>query len=392
MAEQRINLNTATVEELVQLPGIGSVLAERIVTYRDTVHPYDEPAGIMAVSGIGEQSYRAIADRLTAAPPSGMEGSAAAPVEASPATPGASSDQAEEEDVTSEMVAEEGAQPEPRSVSEEEEAALEEEAEPEVEAIPSGESFADEGLPLEEEAAAGPEEEVAEDVPPEAEEASVEAAEEVGPGIGQEPVEEEMASEAAAGPGEGPPKEEPAEEEPMEGLPPASFAPPPERVPSRSWWRRLSWLWTAFLGGLLGLIFAMIVFAGVNGSLDVGHSRAVLGIKSDVSGLTADLGALETDVEGLRKRLEALEGLTARMEKVESSVDDLRDETSELRERTDAVEGELAAISEELQALSEEMTTLQGQVERAESFFSGLQTLLKDVFGEVESEPTPEGK
>ncbi len=65
MTEQKINLNTATVEELTQLPGIGPTLAERIVTYRDTVHPFEEPVEITAVPGVSEKMYRAIADRLT---------------------------------------------------------------------------------------------------------------------------------------------------------------------------------------------------------------------------------------------------------------------------------------------------------------------------------------
>jgi competence protein ComEA len=60
----QIHLNTATVEELTQLPGIGPMLAERIITYRDTVHPFQEPVEITAVSGISEKMYRAIADRL----------------------------------------------------------------------------------------------------------------------------------------------------------------------------------------------------------------------------------------------------------------------------------------------------------------------------------------
>jgi competence protein ComEA len=65
MTEKKINLNTAPVEELTQLPGIGPTLAERIITYRDTVHPFEEAVEITAVPGIGKKTYHAIADRLT---------------------------------------------------------------------------------------------------------------------------------------------------------------------------------------------------------------------------------------------------------------------------------------------------------------------------------------
>ena len=73
MTEQKINLNTATVEELTQLPGIGPTLAERIVTYRDTVHPFEEPVEITAVPDVSEKMYRAIADRLTVGEPTILE-------------------------------------------------------------------------------------------------------------------------------------------------------------------------------------------------------------------------------------------------------------------------------------------------------------------------------
>ena len=73
MPEQKVNLNTATVEELAQLPGIGLKLARRIVAYRDGVRPFQEPVGITAVPGISEKAYRAIADQLTVGEPATLE-------------------------------------------------------------------------------------------------------------------------------------------------------------------------------------------------------------------------------------------------------------------------------------------------------------------------------
>jgi prefoldin subunit 5 len=62
---EKINLNTANAGDLYQLPGIGPTLAVRIITYRETVRPFAEPSEIMAVAGISEKMYLAIADRLT---------------------------------------------------------------------------------------------------------------------------------------------------------------------------------------------------------------------------------------------------------------------------------------------------------------------------------------
>ena len=48
-----IGVNTATADELTALPGIGPVLAERIVTERTLHGPYHFPADLLRVSGIG---------------------------------------------------------------------------------------------------------------------------------------------------------------------------------------------------------------------------------------------------------------------------------------------------------------------------------------------------
>jgi competence ComEA-like helix-hairpin-helix protein len=69
----RLDLNTATVEELRQLPGIGPALAERIVQYRTEVQPFEEPSQITAVPGISKATYTALADRLTAIYPAEVE-------------------------------------------------------------------------------------------------------------------------------------------------------------------------------------------------------------------------------------------------------------------------------------------------------------------------------
>jgi competence ComEA-like helix-hairpin-helix protein len=343
MVEQKLELNSATVEELTRLPGIGPALAERIVRYRETVHPFEEPLQITAVSGIGERTYSPIADRLTVAPP---EEVSAPRVEAA----------------AEELEGEEGAPGD---------------SETEGTVIPPGESISPEEPDLEELAS--------EERWPEAGEAAVEATEE-GPSEAEEPPAEEEAVERPAP--EAPPTER--------GLLPGSAPTPSERAaPSRSVWARLSWLWTAILGGFLGMLFALVVLAGINGSLDIAHSRAVLNIENQIDGLMADVDSLEGDVAGLRTRLDALEGLTARMDQVESAVDDLREEAADLSERTGALEEAVAAVSEELGVISDDVATLQEQAGRTRDFFIRLQSMLNDVFGEVgerSTTPTPEGK
>ncbi|MGN6031426.1 MAG: helix-hairpin-helix domain-containing protein [Thermomicrobiales bacterium] len=49
----RLNLNTATVAQLEELPGVGKVLAERIVSYRDAHGPFTSVDQLTNVEGIG---------------------------------------------------------------------------------------------------------------------------------------------------------------------------------------------------------------------------------------------------------------------------------------------------------------------------------------------------
>ncbi len=60
-----LDLNSATAEELAQLPGIGEELARRIVEYRAENGPFEAVEEIMEVSGIGEGKFTALEDRIT---------------------------------------------------------------------------------------------------------------------------------------------------------------------------------------------------------------------------------------------------------------------------------------------------------------------------------------
>lgn len=64
-AAGRVNLNTASAEELQSLPGIGEVLAARIIEYREQSGPFACPEELMAVKGIGESLFDAVSGRIT---------------------------------------------------------------------------------------------------------------------------------------------------------------------------------------------------------------------------------------------------------------------------------------------------------------------------------------
>ena len=57
-----INLNLATAEQLMQLPGIGEVMSQRIIEYRKRHGPFRRPEEIIIIEGFSERKYRAVAD------------------------------------------------------------------------------------------------------------------------------------------------------------------------------------------------------------------------------------------------------------------------------------------------------------------------------------------
>ncbi len=65
---QLININTATLEELDTLPGIGPALASRIIAYRQLYGGFKAVQDIMNVDGIGPAIFSKIKDLITTGP------------------------------------------------------------------------------------------------------------------------------------------------------------------------------------------------------------------------------------------------------------------------------------------------------------------------------------
>ena len=62
---EKININTATLEELQTLSGIGESKAKAIIEYREENGNFSKPEDILNVSGIGESVYEKIKDNIT---------------------------------------------------------------------------------------------------------------------------------------------------------------------------------------------------------------------------------------------------------------------------------------------------------------------------------------
>jgi len=61
----KVNINTATLEELDTLPGIGPALAEGIMEFREANGPFKSIEEITLVSGIGQVTFEKMKDRIS---------------------------------------------------------------------------------------------------------------------------------------------------------------------------------------------------------------------------------------------------------------------------------------------------------------------------------------
>ncbi len=65
VAVGKVNINTATVTELCALPGVGEVLAMRIIEYREQHGAFADITELKNVSGIGDKKWEAICEFIT---------------------------------------------------------------------------------------------------------------------------------------------------------------------------------------------------------------------------------------------------------------------------------------------------------------------------------------
>ena len=61
---QKININTASAEELLQLKGIGEKKAALIIEFREKQGPFELPEDLMKVPGIGTKTFEANKEQI----------------------------------------------------------------------------------------------------------------------------------------------------------------------------------------------------------------------------------------------------------------------------------------------------------------------------------------
>jgi peptidoglycan hydrolase CwlO-like protein len=196
-------------------------------------------------------------------------------------------------------------------------------------------------------------------------EAEAEAEEVQEPEIAQEPTEGATPFEPAA---------LPEEEETGEAAEPEPVAEEPKQ-------RGIFWGWVlaSLLGGILGMIFALLVFAGINGTLDVNSSAAILDLQDRVDSLSAEVAEQESAIDGVVERVSALEDVNPRLDEVETVVGGLEEDAQALSDRADT-------LSAEVKSVVDDLTRIEEDVASSMTFLTRLQELLNELFDDASGE------
>jgi competence protein ComEA len=62
---ERVNINTADIDTLTTLKGVGPTTAERIIAYRKEAGKFNNIEDLMQVKGIGEKTFEALKPFIT---------------------------------------------------------------------------------------------------------------------------------------------------------------------------------------------------------------------------------------------------------------------------------------------------------------------------------------
>lgn len=69
----KININIATVEEIDKLPGIGKIIAKRIIEYREENNGFKQIEELKKIKGITEKKFEKIKKYIEVYPPNANE-------------------------------------------------------------------------------------------------------------------------------------------------------------------------------------------------------------------------------------------------------------------------------------------------------------------------------
>lgn len=117
----------------------------------------------------------------------------------------------------------------------------------------------------------------------------------------------------------------------------------------------------------MGLTLATLL--GINGTLDIGRSRAVQDLETQSGQLANQAQVLQGRLDAVDQRVQALQGLTGRMSQVET-------QTSSLADEVQAAKSDAEQLRQQVDNLAMTARGLEQRQTRQEAVFQGLANLL----------------
>ena len=346
MTNERVNLNEADLAALAALPGIGETLAERIVAYRHDVHPFASVEELDEVEGISVFMARDLAGLVTVGEAAAAD---AAPEVAADAAPEVAADAAPEvapagtpETAPAETPVTSTADAPAGNLHDTPPHGL-----PPVFAAPPEPEPADEAIAIR---VTGPTE------------------------IEMSPLPEQTAPDRAPTVvSNGPPAGGPA--------PPARAEPEAVSQPLLIWGYLLSMLAGAFIGGILALVFLLVV----NGTLDFASQRQADRLEADMASEMRSFEAGQSDLAGQVTMLnEQVAVASTQAAQTTDLVATAMVQQVELTTALTETQGDVTALETQAAEFATQLETLATAAENFNRFLAGLRELLSGI-----DAPTP---
>jgi ribosomal protein S13/FtsZ-binding cell division protein ZapB len=149
------------------------------------------------------------------------------------------------------------------------------------------------------------------------------------------------------------------------------------------------------IGGFITLILAVAVTLGIissvnQGRLNYASPSQVAALQSQNEILSSQSKTLADDINSLRTRMDNLESLSGQVSVLETEISSLREEFDQLKIQVAANQSAYEELATQVETIEEELQALSIRGDRFESFLEGMNTLMEALFPqESQVEETP---